>query len=148
MECRYDSPGNLSASKFQEARNTYGKKFVTDPDATIPNISTVRTYVFMSKKASFNPCLNDWSRLSTQSSCPISSSSRQTARDLSSSDSHFVVRGKLGNMKYDANAMTTVMDPSMMNSHRHARNPRAPSRWALIPAAMRPEKAPLIKEPE
>jgi hypothetical protein len=35
-----------------------------------------------------------------------------------------------------------------MNNHRHARNPRVPSIWASIPAAIKPEKAPLMRAPE
>ena len=59
-----------------------------------------------------------------------------------------VVRGKLGNIKNETKAIPIVTVPSMINSQRHARRPLRPSIFPLIPAAMRPEKAPLIKAPE
>lgn len=91
-----------------------GKKFVTEPLATIPNSRAMRTYVLMSIKASLKPCQNDCPSLLTQSSIPISSWSLHTASWRSSSESHLVVRGKLGRMKKLIKAMVMVMAPSMM----------------------------------
>lgn len=42
----------------------------------------------------------------------------------------------------------TVIAPSIMNSHRQAISPLAPLRLLITPAAIRPEKAPEIIEPE
>ena len=39
-------------------------------------------------------------------------------------------------------AMKIVITPSMMKSQRHADRPMLPSRFARIPAEMRPPKAP------
>lgn len=41
-----------------------------------------------------------------------------------------------------------VIDPSMIKSHLHAEIPREPLRPFVIPAAIKPEKAPEIREPE
>ncbi len=51
----------------------------------------------------------------------------QIAKVLSSSVSHVVVRGKLGKIKAQIPATTTVVTPSIMNSHCHAPSPRVPS---------------------
>ena len=87
-----------------------------------------------------------------------------------------MVRGKLGRTKKAAKAMAIVMEPSMMKSHRlrkkfsasvksvhehhkstelakgvaayHARSPLLPSKPVTMPAAIRPEKAPEINDPE
>lgn len=59
-----------------------------------------------------------------------------------------VVRGKLGKMKNDIQAMAIVIPPSMMKSQRQASSPLVPFICAVIPADMRPEKAPLMREPE
>jgi hypothetical protein len=72
----------------------------------------------MSVNASFAPCKKDCCSLSTQSSSPISSSRRQAASSFSSSESHPVVRGKLGRMKMARKATTMVIAPSMMKSQR------------------------------
>lgn len=48
----------VSCELFKTQR-THGKKFVTVPEATIPKRRTIRTYVLMSEKASFNPTLKD-----------------------------------------------------------------------------------------
>ncbi len=77
----------------------------------------------------------------------MSCSSRQTAMATSCSVSHGVVRGKFGSTKTAAMATATVMTPSIKNSHRHALKPLAPSRLPVMPAEMRPEKAPEMSEP-
>jgi hypothetical protein len=75
-------------------------------------------------------------------------STYHTAKVLSSSVSHVVVRGKLGKIKKQPNATKTVAAPSMINSHCQAPRPRAPSMPHVTPADMRPEKAPDISAPE
>lgn len=123
-----------------------------------------RRYVLISVKASFAPCRKDCCSLSTQSSSPISSSRRQAASAFSSSVSQVVVRGKLGRTKMAITATAIVTAPSMMNSQRleklekactkpehssyQARKPSLLSMPLVIPAAMRPEKAPERSEPE
>lgn len=94
------------------------------------------------------PCQKVCASEPVQSSSPMSSSMRQVARLRSFSDSHFVVRGKLGSTKKQTSAMATVMAPSTMKSQRQARRPRRPSILAVIPAVIKPENAPLISEPE
>lgn len=86
--------------------------------------------------------------LSTQSSSPMSSSSRQTARAFSSSVSQLVVRGKLGRSGKARKAMKMVAAPSMMKSQRQALKPRAPSMFPVMPAEIKPEKAPEMSAPE
>lgn len=44
--------------------------------------------------------------------------------------------------------MKTVTEPSMIKSQRQASRPRAPFRPFVMPAAIRPEKAPEMREPE
>lgn len=78
----------------------------------------------------------------------MSSSNLQIANCLSCSVSQVVVRGKSGRMKTAMKAMTMVMMPSMMNNHLHARKPLLPSIPPVMPAVIRPEKAPLIRLPE
>lgn len=107
-----------------------------------------RIHVLISVKASLAPWRNDCCSLSTQSSSPISSSRRQAASCFSSSESQLVVRGKLGRRKMAMKETKMVIAPSMMKSHRHARRPLAWSMLSVMPAAMRPENAPEIKEPE
>lgn len=58
-----------------------------------------------------------------------------------------VVRGKLGSTKKAPKATTTVTTPSIINSHFHARMPLAPSMLPVIPADIRPEKAPEMRAP-
>jgi hypothetical protein len=87
------------------------------------------------------------SSLFTQSSEPISSSKRQVASAVSSSVNHDVVRGKLGRTQKAAIATAMVMTPSMRTSQRQARQPRSPSMFPVMPAEIKPEKAPEIKEP-
>ena len=98
--------------------------------------------------ASLKPYQNVCAWLPSQSSSPMSSSSRQTASWRSSSESQLVVLGRFGRIKKAPRAMNIVITPSMMNSHRHAASPFAPSRLFNIPAAIKPEKAPEIKLPE
>lgn len=93
-----------------------GKKLVTEPLATIPNSNAMRTYVLMSVKANLKPCQKDCPSLLTQSSIPISSWSLQVASWRCSSESHLVVRGKLGRMKKARKATPMVMAPSRMTS--------------------------------
>lgn len=78
----------------------------------------------------------------------MSSSSRQTARAFSSSLSQLVVRGKLGRSGNARKAMKMVAAPSMMKSHLQALKPRVPSILPVMPAEMRPEKAPEMRAPE
>lgn len=116
--------------------------------STIPPIVLTRTQVLTSSSASLNPCHIDCSSLLIQSSSPTSSSSLHTANAFSSSSSHEVVRGKLGRMKYAQKARKMVMTPSIRKSQRQARHPRMPSMLPVMPADMRPEKAPAIRAPE
>ena len=58
-----------------------------------------------------------------------------------------VVRGKLGSTKKAPKATKTVTTPSMMKSHFQARNPPAPSIFPVMPADIRPEKAPEMRAP-
>jgi hypothetical protein len=48
----------------------------------------------------------------------------------------------------DIGVLLTVIAPSIMKSHLHAEIPRAPLNPFVIPAAINPEKAPEINEPE
>ena len=100
-----------------------------------------------SVKASLKPWKKDCCCELTQSSVPMSSWRRQMARARSLSDSQVVVRGKLGRMKKAMSAKKTVMVPSMINSQRQASMCRRPSMPLVMPAAMRPEKAPEIRDP-
>ena len=59
----------------------------------------------MSVSASFSPWPKVCCWLESQSSSPMSSSSRHIASWRSSSESHVVVRGKLGSTKKAHNAM-------------------------------------------
>ena len=130
-------------------RYTYvGKKLVTDPEATIQKTQTIKMYVFGSAKASFNPIIIFSCPLPSQSFSPISASNLQVAKSLSISVNHEVLLGKSGKMKKAAAAITTVIAPSMMKSQRHAKIPALPSIPLVIPAAIKPEKAPEIREPE
>lgn len=105
-------------------------------------------HILISLTASLRPCQKVCCLLLTQSSSPISSSRRHTASCFSSSLSQPVVLGKLGNTKMATKAITTVIHPSMMNSHLHALRPNVPSMFFVIPAAIRPEKAPEMSDPE
>lgn len=58
------------------------------------------------------------------------------------------VEGKLGSTQYAIAATTTVAIPSKRKSHRHAERPLRPSIPLVIPAEMRPENAPEMRDPE
>ena len=48
----------------------------------------------------------------------------------------------------DPEAMMTVMMPSRIKTHLHARRPCVPSMLLVIPAVIRPPNAPDINDPE
>lgn len=98
--------------------------------------------------ASLKPCQKVCAWLPSQSSSPMSSFRRQMASWRSSSVSQVVVLGRSGKTKMAQKAMKMVTVPSIMNSHRHAAIPLAPSRLSRIPAAIKPEKAPDSRLPE
>lgn len=111
--------------------------------------SGTKINVFGSSQASLRPHQNlSFPSPTPKSSSPASSSSRHTANSLSSSVNHPVVVGKFGSTQKAASATATVIAPSIINNHRHARNPLAPSRPYVIPAEINPENAPESKEPE
>ena len=125
-----------------------GKKLVTDPEATIQKTQTIKMYVFESVKASFNPLIIFSCPRPSQSFSPISASNLQVAKSLSVFVNHEVLLGKSGKMRNAAAAITTVIAPSIMKSQRHAKIPALPSIPPVIPAAIKPEKAPEMREPE
>lgn len=125
-----------------------GKKFVTDADETMDRSKIVKIHVLISINASLRPWKKVCCSAEVQSSSPISSCNRYTASWRSSSLSHFVVRGKFGKMKNAEKAIMTVMMPSRMKTHLQARRPCVPSILLVIPAVIRPPKAPEISDPE
>ena len=142
---------------------TVGKKFVTEAADTFPKKKAsyvllvsrshrvlrelTSTQVLTSCKASLKPWKNVCSSLFTQSSWPISAWSLQVANATSFSLSQVVVRGKFGRIKKAIIATVTVMHPSIKKSHLQARKPLAPSKLPVMPAAIRPEKAPEMRDP-
>lgn len=111
--------------------------------------SGTKIYVFGSAEASLIPDQNpSCSSPALKSSSPTSSSSRHAANSLSFSVNHPVVVGKFGRTKNAPSATATVIAPSIINNHRHALNPLAPSSPCIMPAEISPENAPESREPE
>lgn len=111
--------------------------------------SGTKIYVFGSAEASLIPNQKpSCPPPALKSSSPTSSSSRHTANSLSSSVNHPVVVGKFGSTQNAPSATATVIAPSIINNHRHARSPLAPSSPCVIPAEIKPENAPESREPE
>lgn len=145
-QCSHDGGEEVchgSSGHIPKEQNELGLSARLTPSTEI----LTKTHILISWRASLKPCHKVCSSLLVQSSEPMSSSRRQVASAVSSSVNHEVVRGKLGRTQKAAMATAMVITPSIRNSHRHALQPRSPSKLPVIPAEMRPENAPEIKEP-